>query len=145
MKAITLTIFNLLLCTLLVYPQQNKNDFVMSRHYNPTLKSVYSNVEVIDDRYDTSNMGRIWVGMINDMTRTSPPPPEPVAAQIKGMITAAIGKPVENGSLLIHLRFFKFSDRYVWPQHTVEGACLICCISSTGSCCSTKMILLSRK
>ena len=113
MKKITL----ILLVSLLFHVGygQKANHFILPIPETKKTSNLYSDVEVIDARYDTSSMGRLWFGIVNDQSIT--PAPASVPAQITAVIQHALVSQPNKPGLLVHVRFFKFSDRMGTYEH----------------------------
>jgi|GEM_PF-2524713 len=94
---------------------QKTNHFSLPLPETKKASSLYSDVTVIDARYDTSSMGRLWFGIVNDQSIS--PAPVSVPAQITAVIQQGLGSQPNKQGLLVHVRFFKFSDRMGKYEH----------------------------
>jgi hypothetical protein len=88
--------------------QKTENISLQSKHVT-IHSSVFSNVEVVDSRLDTTNLGFIEKGGLNRMVflKTSQPLKDELASAVNNLIN---GANKQDGTLLIHVRQFRLSQ-----------------------------------
>jgi hypothetical protein len=108
MKELKSLFILLLLPTALAFSQKKNADFILPLPEKKIAHSLYNTLTLIDTRYDTSNIGVLWNGYVNDINVS--PAPVTLAVQFKNLLDAATDGTALQGQLLIHIRFFKFTD-----------------------------------
>ena len=91
--------------------------------------SLYNSIEFVDTRVDTTNLGVVQVGIINNMAKVKPQ--IPLKLQLQNLLSSAIDSTSGNNQLLFQLRHFVFAET---TKMTSEiGYCYIRAILYSGN------------
>lgn len=122
MKKITLSIFIFLSVPLFICAQKKRTeDFQFTLPEQKTQNSLYNSIRFIDARYDTTSVGIIQRGLLND--RVMLITKQPLEEQVRSVFTALIDSSAKPGELVLHVRQFSLAE--ITGSFSEKGYCYL--------------------
>jgi hypothetical protein len=108
MKKIILLSPVCLLLSITLFSQKKTQDFELSTPEQKIGNSLYQQIECLDSRPDTTNLGIVQLGLMNTKARVVPKTPFPV--QLTRLMNSLTDSTAKNGRLLLQLKHFSFAE-----------------------------------
>lgn len=105
-KLIILLIFSLL--TISSFGQENIKEFRLQKPSIRKQKSKYNTIIVVDSRIDTTSMGIVQVGLMNNPAKVVTL--SPLSMQLSDYLSSVIDSSAQNGTLVFQVRQFLFAE-----------------------------------
>jgi hypothetical protein len=121
MYKIFLTVIFPLFTVAQLFSQSRTEDFEIGSPELKVSNSLYTTIQYVDSRYDTTSMGIVQLGAFNRKARVVPK--IPFATQLTNTVHALIDNTAKDGELLFQFRQFNFAE--VTGAVSEKGYCYI--------------------